>query len=233
MQIRMLREIDRMFEGVPQTRKTLEAKEEMLQNLMEKYNDLIAQGKNEEAAFNIAIASVGDISDLLAELNQPIPKVATFDEDETDSVYAEAGYGMPEPYNRHSRAMIVSVSVMLYILSPIALILVGGKFGMVILFAMIAMATGLLIYNGINSGAGNKQAAPAAQEGTEAEGGKLTPAQKRFLSSISGALWMVTVALYFVISFATGAWHISWIIFLIAGAANSVLRAFIDLYRGR
>lgn len=226
MQIRMLREIDAMFDGVPQSRKTLEIKEEMLQNLMEKYNDLIRQGKSEEAAFNIALASIGDISDLRETLMaQEVPQVARFDG-------AQGGQDAPRedvPVDpRHHRASVVAVAVMLYIVSPVPVILIGGKMGILLLFTMIAAATGLLIFNGMMNGSGLSD---RVQTREDDEPRKMSKKQKRFFGSLSSALWMATVALYFVISFWTGAWHISWIIFLVAAAANNVMKAFIDLYR--
>lgn len=243
MQIRMLREIDAMFEGAPQSRKTLEVKEEMLQNLMEKYNDLISQGKSEEAAFNIAIGSVGDISDLLDELKQPIPKVASFPEPDMSGYDSYADEPMQDDprYSRHSNAMLVSVAVMMYILSPVAVILFGGKFGLLLLFAMVAGATGLLIYNGMTTDKSKKAPNPDNGEATYDNpperpvqySGKMSKPQKKFFASVTSALWLVTVALYFVISFYTGAWHITWIIFLIAAAANNVLKAYMDMSGNR
>lgn len=241
MQIRMLREIDAMFEGAPQSRKTLEVKEEMLQNLMEKYNDLIAQGKSEEAAFNIALASVGDISDLVEELKEAPPKVAKFPEPDM-SGYEDDGYTAPqespadhEEYKRHHTASVVSIAVMMYIVSPVALILFGGRMGLILLFVIVAAATGLLVYYGMTRNKGKLLAEDRAPEDDSPEAmarrARMSKQQRRFFSSLSSALWLVTVALYFVISFASGAWHLTWIIFLIAAAVNNVLRAFIDLYR--
>jgi hypothetical protein len=51
----------------------------------------------------------------------------------------------------------------------------------------------------------------------------------KMLKAISGSLWLLTVAIYIVISFLTGAWHITWIIFLIAGAVNTIIKALFDL----
>ena len=53
--------IESLFKDAPDTVKTVELKEEMLQNLYEKYNDLLAEGRSEQAAFNIAVAGVGDV----------------------------------------------------------------------------------------------------------------------------------------------------------------------------
>lgn len=238
MQIRMLREIDAMFEGAPQNRKTLEAKEEMLQNLMEKYDDLRAEGRSEEAAFNIAIGSVGDISDLIEELRQtpPPPKAASFPEPDL-SDYEDEPVTRPAEddasFEKHHKAVVVSVAVMLYILSPVAVIFFGGKFGLILLFVMIAAATGLLVYNGM-TGAKKSTAngVPTMEEEMDPpRKEKMSKSQKHFFGSLSSALWLITVSLYFVISFSTGAWHITWIIFLISAAANNILKAFMDMYR--
>ena len=43
--------MDHLFREVPPTKKSVELKEEILQNLVDKYHDLINEGKNEEAAY--------------------------------------------------------------------------------------------------------------------------------------------------------------------------------------
>ena len=40
----------------------------------------------------------------------------------------------------------------------------------------------------------------------------------------TSALWLTVVILYFVISFATGAWYVTWVIFLIGAAVNPIVR---------
>ena len=57
--------VEALFENAPPTMKTVEIKEETLQNTMDRYYDLLAEGKDEQAAFNIAIAGIGDVEELL------------------------------------------------------------------------------------------------------------------------------------------------------------------------
>ena len=45
--------MDHLFRDVKPTRKSVELKEEILQNLVDKYHDMIAEGKTPEAAYNI------------------------------------------------------------------------------------------------------------------------------------------------------------------------------------
>ena len=61
--------IDDLFANAPSTVRAVELKEELYQNLTDKYNDLIAQGKSEESAYNIAIASIGDVDSLISGLS--------------------------------------------------------------------------------------------------------------------------------------------------------------------
>ena len=49
--------------------------------------------------------------------------------------------------------------------------------------------------------------------------------------SVSIALWALAIALYFIVSFTTMAWYITWVIFLIAGAVQAILKAVFDLIK--
>ena len=94
--------IESLFEEAPKTRKAFELQEEMIQNLTEKYHDLLNEGKSEEVAYNIAVSSIGDIRDLLRELDETPPSVQA-----ADQAY------------RQKSALRVSVAVMMYILSVV------------------------------------------------------------------------------------------------------------------
>jgi len=70
MEDNIRRHVEGLFAETTPTRKAVELKEEMIQNLSEKYRDLVSEGKTNEAAYNITIAGIGDISALLAELEK-------------------------------------------------------------------------------------------------------------------------------------------------------------------
>ena len=63
-----------------------------------------------------------------------------------------------------------------------------------------------------------------------ADGGRVT--RRAVYKSIKNALCILILVSYFLISFGTDAWHITWLIFLIGGAAENVLRAIFDLMGG-
>jgi hypothetical protein len=49
------------------TANTDEMQQEILQNTLDKYDDLIAQGKSPEAAYRLSIAGIGDITEILEQ----------------------------------------------------------------------------------------------------------------------------------------------------------------------
>ena len=53
--------------------------------------------------------------------------------------------------------------------------------------------------------------------------------KKKARKSINSAMWAVIVVLYFLISFSTGAWYITWVIFLVGVAVENIIKAIFDL----
>ena len=220
MEDKLRRYVDGLFMDTVPTKKAVELKEEMIQNLEDKYKDLMSDGKTPEAAYNIAVAGIGDVSALLAEL-------AT---DADSSPWLVVEY---EEARRKS-AMLTAVAVMLYILSVLPLILfasLAGRFvpsiGIPLMFVLIAAATGLLIYNNMTKPRYQKSSDTMVDEFREWQSDTLGRRQLR--KAISSALWTIIVAVYFLISFYTGAWHLTWIIFLLGAAVESFINIFLSL----
>lgn len=217
MEERLKRYIDGLFENAPQTKGVIELKEEMLQNLIDKYNDLLKEGKSDETAYGIAVAGIGDINELIKEMEEPF---------------------MMDPYveekARQRSGVLTAAAVMLYILSPLPLILLamfdrGISLGVFILFGFVAAATGLLIYNGMTKPRYMREDDTMVEEFKEWQSQK--EGAKALRRAVSSALWTVTLAVYFLVSFATGAWYISWVIFLVAAALESFVSIFFVMKR--
>lgn len=60
--------IDNMFIGLPETDEVLDAKRIIKENMTEKYEDLIAQGKNEAEAFGTVAGEFGSMEELCKEM---------------------------------------------------------------------------------------------------------------------------------------------------------------------
>jgi len=220
MEDRLRRYVDGLFEETAPTKKSVELKEEMIQNLQDKYNDLIANGKTHEAAYNIVIAGIGDISALLDELSvedsASEPRVP-----DTDT-------------SRLRSAMLTALAVMGYILSPLPLIFLtllgiswSARLGVPAMFLMLAISTGLLVFNSMTKQRSNRKNGTMVEEFREWQSD--TQSRKALRRAVSSALWSVIVALYFIISFSVGAWHITWIIFILGAAAEAFINLFFAL----
>jgi len=205
--------VDEIFAEVTPSRKSVELKEEMIQNLQDKYNDLLDEGKTPEAAYNIVVAGIGDVSALLGELeSNDFPQNARLEE------------------TRRKSAMFTSIAVSMYILAVLPVLLLRGLNGVVIMIAMAAIATGLLVYNSMVRPSPNDDDEDSMVEEFRAWRAG-THEQRSMIRAISSAMWSVVVAAYIIISFTTGAWHITWVIFLIAGAAQSLIKVFLPMIK--
>jgi len=225
---KLRRYVDGLFIEAPPTKKAVELKEEMIQNLTEKYNDLIAAGKTQEAAYNIVIAGIGDISALLDDLSVDAAPAG-----HTGSAGAAGSASLPD-YEAHRlrSALFTALAVMGYILSPLPLIAMSmfrfsfsAKVGVPLLFIMIAASTGLLVFNSLTKPRYLKKSETMVDEFREWQSD--SQARKALRRAISSALWAIIVALYFILSFTLqDAWHLTWIIFIVGAAVE----AFINLF---
>jgi hypothetical protein len=110
----------------PRNEKVRELKEEMLQNLMDRYDDLVAAGKSPAAAYNVAIAGVGDISELLDSVVAESGATYADDAGFSDSPSAAMNGAKKRPLNaeeletvrryKSRSAVITAVAVAMYIL---------------------------------------------------------------------------------------------------------------------
>lgn len=135
MEEKLKRYMDELFRDVPDTEQAREVKEEILQNITDKYHDLLQEGKSEEAAYNIAVEGIGDLSELLQSLKN-------------------SASGVSDEYKRwkEKSAIYTALAVMLFILSVVPVMLCGiiginEDIGCILLFLFVAAGVGLLVYN--------------------------------------------------------------------------------------
>ncbi|MEA4854750.1 MAG: permease prefix domain 1-containing protein [Christensenella sp.] len=210
MEEKLRRFVENLFADAPKTRRMIELRQEILMNLTDKYNDLLRSGATEEEAYEVVKKSVGDVDELIRSASEY---------SETETVETEQ--------QRKRSAMLTAVAVMLYILSPLAIIILGtGGYpiiGLTCMFALIAVATGLLVYKSSLRPKYEKLDDTMVEEFKQWQVENKQKNDQR--SAYTGALWAIIVALYFIISFTTGAWYITWVIFLIGGAIEGILKA--------
>lgn len=207
MKEKLTQYVDLLFTG---TADTDDIRQEILQNTLDRYDDLIAQGKSPEAAYRLAIGGIGDINEIIgnASTASDTSTVTNWDNWKPQS----SNSGIPV-----WKKVLRALAVCLYIISPIPLFILS-EFGMEILglcgtLAIVATATALLIFAGGKS----DKTEDARQPETELQ------------KAISTAVGILCLLAYLGISFATGAWWITWLIFPIAGAIKGIIRACTDL----
>ena len=205
MREQLIRYVDLLFAGAPNAG---DIKQEILQNTLDRYDDLIAQGKSPEAAYSLSIAGIGDISEILGN----VPR----QEAEPSRQFTQEVRTVPV-----WKKILRAVAICLYIISIIPLIVLA-EFGMETLglcgtIAIVAVATALIILSG---GKGEKR----KQEEPEF----LTP-QQEMRRSIRQMVRTVSVCVYLIVSFLTGAWEATWIIFPLGAAVRSLIYACMDL----
>ena len=124
-------------------------------------------------------------------------------------------------------AILNSAAIGLYILCPVPCVIFQNTFGVVLLFLFVAAATCLLIYNKLSKPYYRGKGQSIVDDFRIWQ--NKNSEQHKLYDTIHGALWMVVVVLYLAVSFLTGAWGISWLIFLIGAALDQILRAIFDL----
>lgn len=201
MREQLIQYVELLFAGAKDCE---DIKEEILQNTLDRYDDLIAEGKVPEAAYRLAITGIGDINEILGTKPLPVPVH-----------HATAASNSPSGNDTPLKKLLRAIAVGLYIICFMPLFILSemgmDTIGLCGTLSIVAVATVLIILGG------KKTHKEEEKERQEEESPK-SPMEK----SISSLVWAVGLAVYFVISFATGAWYVTWVIFPILGAVDKL-----------
>ena len=189
-----------------------DTKQEILQNTLDRYDDLIAQGKPPEAAYRLAISGIGDINEILGGKPEYAAVMQSPTPEETDT--GDSSF----------KKIIRAVAIGLYILCPIPLIILSemgmDTIGLCGTISLVAIATILILL-------GRKKTAVIERK-EEDDSVQRSPRQE-LRKGVNSLIWAIGLAVYFIISFATMAWYVTWVIFPIIAAIQGLVRAILDL----
>lgn len=213
--------VERLFADAPKTRRALELQEELLGNLNEKYNDLIARGISEEEALKNVVNGIGDVDELIRGLKET---------DVMDHTEVQR--------QRKKTATVVTSALALIMLGVLILILgiaalhLNPVIMTVIMIAMVVAASCMLVYHFLSRPKYVRADDTLVEEFKQWKSNNAR--SERLRKSISSILWMVTVVIYFLVGFLLpGTWAFSWIIFLIAAAVDRVIKLAFELREER
>lgn len=222
MKEKITQHFNQIFAEAPKTRKALDLKQEMIQNAMDKYDDMVADGYSEEDAYTNVVESIGDVSELFPEMEER--NLLT----------------LPEK-DRKKRAVLMAAAVGMYIFAGVVFFgfgLLGGmlhnyhfdfaSLGLVIALLICIAPTIMLVY-AVNMYPGYTKKDQSDMVEKYKEIRHNNNREKAVRRSINSIIWTLTVVLYFIISFATYEWQITWIIFLIALCVQSIVKLIFSL----
>ena len=207
--------IDELFSEGPKTRKAMDLKEEMAQNTIEKYQDLISEGYQQEDAYQRVIDSIGDVTELFRDL-----------------VEREL-FLLPEE-ERRKKAALKAVSVGLYIFAGVVFLLSMvvneilfhmkpgiGMLGVALTVLVCIPPTCIQVYVTHMYPDLCKKEDILTQAYREAAGARKQ--DRGIRNSLSVVVWLLTVTIYFITSFATSRWEVTWIAFLVGACLQAIL----------
>lgn len=210
--------IDELFENAPKNNRALELKEELMANLIDKYNDFIESGKEEDEAINLAVSSIGDVDELIRGLRQ----YDVFDSEQLRR-------------DREKSALLVASAIGLYIISFVIFVLssavlnIRGEIALCLMLLIDALATGLIIYNIISCPKYIKEDNTVVEEFKKWK--SANDKNKNIIQSLKSISWALIVAIYFFISFKFHIWAYSWIIFFLGVAVDRIITLVFELRR--
>lgn len=217
--------IESIFKNAVYTPQTADLKEEIMQNTLDRYRDLIADGYSPEEAYKISVSGIGNVKEIIDSYSVYCQNSG---QTNTSSNYFTE---TQDEYNQieKKRTGLLAAGVMLCIVSVIPPIIFSETkysetLGPALMFLFVAAAVALFIIRANTRHRSNYGTASAYNAPRKAD---------PILKSIKTVIFTICLVLYFVISFATHAWFITWLMFPICGCIQGVAEAVADLLRKR
>lgn len=279
MKNKIKRYVDNLFSDIHDTKQLRELKEEVSANLLDKINDFITSGDNEQEAFNKAVSSLGDMSELVESLRKAseVKIVEGIDHHRFIDKKHVIGYVTASAilllgimltgiiYFKTKELLTTTGTLMPFLIISVVLFMYFGltqetqhEYGMNSKRALAySLATGLLLFGAFESGfvyfKGQEIYAVLATLMpfmlpsvicyiylglTEKSRVKMdsewrkqwvsyysNPQSMMLRGNISGALWIFSIAIFFIIGLTLG-WKYSWIVFIVAIGFEVLIEAF-------
>lgn len=214
MKEKIIQHFNKIFADAPKTRKALDLKQEMVQSAMDKYDDMVADGYSEEDAYQNVIHSIGDVTELFSEVEE------------------KNLLSLPEK-DRKKKAVLTAVATGLYIFAGAVFFLYcaieGDALLGFVLTIMLCIAPTVMIVYAANMYPDYVRREQPDMVELYKEAKHENNRQKAVRKTINSIIWSLALILYFLISFETFQWHITWIIFLIAVCVQSIVKLVFEL----
>ena len=209
---RIKKHLEALFAEAPKTRRVGDMYQELLAGCLDKYADLTAGGMDEEEAYDKVIDGIGDVGELLGY----IEKSTAFD----PAAVAE---------KRRNRAVFTSMGVFGYFMAVSAFFLFAlnnrEEWGFALLLAFAGLATTAIIYGRMTTVLKYEKADDTLVEEMKKQM-TIGKSENKLASLVSSTLWAIIIVIYLGISFMSGRWDLTWIIFLFAGGIQNLVLTY-------
>lgn len=205
MNKKILNYVNTIFKDIPNTKKALELKEEILSNLNDSFEDGIKEGKTEMESFRDTIINFGEFDELIDELKNS---------EENNQVI------------KNKSLIAISSAVAMFFLSIMSVILFSGYLGdyfeffnilgVLMFLAFIGIGIIILIYN--------------SQYITKEEKVEYKE-NKTIIKEIINIYWMIAVGIYFIISYIYNMWEYTFVYFMIAVIFSKIIKIIYKIWR--
>lgn len=158
---------------------------------------------------------------LKGETKQDVSTDAFKNDASTDDVYKNEPAQSPnqlEDFNRRKikSSIIMSVAIGLYILSVIPFFVIkNSNLALSVFFVIIALATIMIVFSALSRPKRNKSQ-PKSNE-------------YKLYKQITGILASVVLVIYMLVSFISGMWHITWLMWVIYGIVCEIIKLVFSL----
>ena len=205
--------INAMFSSLPKTPEILRLQAEMMENMEDKYNDLIREGKSEHEAVGIILADIGSAENLKAELG-----ITDTEPQEDHSAFLTQRAAFQRKF-----AIAIASGVVLCICAIIAGAVCDAfthndTYTCLAFFVPIAAAVAIFVYFGIREDWYENRYKEIYHEAE--------PESKGFSDAIAAIIFPLAVVIYLILGFVFDLWHPGWIIFPICGLIVAAVEAY-------
>ena len=144
--------LEAMFANLPNTYEVRKAKSELLQMMEDKYNEMIAEGINENTAVGTVISEFGNLDELAEDLGLTAEVEEAHEKDmESPKKFISLEEAKDYIKNISKKALLKSLGILLLIVSHSVIIPFASVdkayIGVAMMFVLIAIGVGILVYS--------------------------------------------------------------------------------------
>ena len=208
--------VDGLFSDTSPSHAVNELHDEILSNLEARYDDCIKAGMSPQRAYTAVVGTMGDIAPLIEQVSGTgVHEIGIFEKTSPKSkLFEKYSYVFTDENVKSIKGAAVSLLWLGIVIVYFAFSFLFGGWAL----SWLIFVAGAAITVGISMGS---KIMRLSKKGDTPE------IRVKMLKSIRGGasaiMWLMIVIVYFIFSFISGWWSVSWLIFIVGAAAQIIL----------